>query len=77
MIAFPEYDGVMPFKNGLALTIHKVKFSMFDSTGKVVVPVNYNEINEFAEGLAPFRMNADTFGVEVIPAKYDPNGKFP
>lgn len=54
---------------------------MIDAKGKTVVPLKYEELNDFSEGMASFRKGEkwgfiDRTGKEVIPAQYDLNGNF-
>jgi hypothetical protein len=52
-----EYNRTMlsesPFVNGRARVILKDKFGMIDTTGKVVVPREYDELGAFREGFFP------------------------
>ncbi len=57
------------------------KYGFIDKTGKLVVPLEYDMVNGFAEGLARVRQNGkngyvNTEGVLVIPLLYTDAGSF-
>jgi hypothetical protein len=80
-----EYDknlvGESNFHNGLVRVKNKGKAGMIDTTGKTIVPFEFDDILPFENGLAPVRKK-DKWGFIdikdrlVIPFKYDRAGTF-
>lgn len=65
-----------PFCNGLARVKTKNKWGYIDTTGNVVVPPKYNEVENFSDGIARVRMGQkwgliDTSGKEIIKPTFD------
>ncbi len=59
----------------------KQRYGLLDSTGKVAVPVKYDEVGGFREGLCKLVLNGKTGFIDkttkmVIPIKYDAAGSF-
>lgn len=48
----PQFDGALPFSEGLAAVSLDKKWGFIDSTGKVVVPLKYFAVSRFADGVA-------------------------
>lgn len=68
-------------KEGTIVVAKNGKYGVIDTKGKTVVPLKYEELNDFSEGMASFRKGEkwgfiDKTGKEVIPAIYDLNGNF-
>ncbi|WP_435932419.1 WG repeat-containing protein [Moraxella bovoculi] len=66
------YDYVRCLKDGLAIAKKNNKYGYVDKTGKVVVPIQYDETWFFSEGLAGVKQNGkwgfiDKTGEVVIP----------
>jgi hypothetical protein len=65
------------FSEGLCpITVSSDKFGFIDKTGKVVIPLKYDLVDLFSEGLAKVTLNnkdgfIDQSGKELIPLKYD------
>src|SRR5690606_31841971 len=50
-----KYDSVWEFTEGLAAVYKDDKWGFIDNTGKVVIPIIYDEVDIFSEGLAKVR----------------------
>lgn len=48
----PQFDGALPFTEGLAAVSIDKKWGFIDSSGKVVVPLTYHAVSHFSDGLA-------------------------
>ncbi|MDR1706316.1 MAG: WG repeat-containing protein, partial [Clostridiales bacterium] len=64
------------FREGLAPVIKDDKWGFIDKTGKVVVPLEYDQVYSFSEGLAPVIKDGkygfiDKTGKVVVPLEYD------
>ena len=67
--------------DGFLRVVVNKKYGIIDKTGKVVIPMVYDKINRFSEGLACVEMNKksgiiDKTGKIVIPIIYDYIGVF-
>ena len=71
------YDYTVPFSEGLTCVEKDGKYGFIDTTGKVVVPCQYDDASlSFSEGLAYVRKDGkygfiDTTGKEVASCQYD------
>jgi hypothetical protein len=76
----PEYDGIEFLRNTsnsfYAVYINTPRYGVIDDNGKILVPVKYENLGNWQEGLSVFRsgkkfgyINAD--GEIVIPAEYE------
>ncbi|MBA3706315.1 MAG: WG repeat-containing protein [Bacteroidetes bacterium] len=52
-----KYDAAGPFCNGLARVKKGIKWGYIDTLGRVIVPIKYNEVENFYGGVARVRMN--------------------
>lgn len=48
----PQFDGALPFTEGLAAVSINRKWGFIDTSGKVVVPLSYFAVAHFADGVA-------------------------
>ena len=48
----PQFDGALPFTEGLAAVSLDKKWGFIDSNGKVVVPLSYYAVSHFSDGVA-------------------------
>lgn len=56
------YYQVEDFNNGYAIVSDVNLSGMIDTTGSIVVPIDYEEIRNFSSGLAAVQLNDDTWG---------------
>ena len=73
---FDGYDDHDGFYEGLARVKKNGKWGAIDTTGKLVVPCEYDAFWFFSEGLAPVQKNGklgyiDKTGKLVVPCEYD------
>jgi hypothetical protein len=54
---YPGYDYVGPFYHGLARVKKLNKWGYIDTTGNVVVPPKYNEVENFTDSIARVRLS--------------------
>jgi hypothetical protein len=47
------YDDAYSFSNGMAPVAKQEKYGYIDTTGSLVIPLNFNNARSFSEGLAP------------------------
>lgn len=77
VIVEPQYDGHSWMKNGKIQVQKNKKFGMIDSTGKIVIPVNYESLgDQFHHGLLVACQQKkwgylDSLHQRVIPFEYD------
>ena len=77
IIPSKEYDSVYQVTSeGLSRVEYNWKYGFIDTSGKEVIPLKYDNADDFSEGLARVKLNGkcgyiDTSGKEVIPLKYD------
>ncbi|MDQ3111753.1 MAG: WG repeat-containing protein [Bacteroidota bacterium] len=76
-----KLTGESNFHNGRVRVKNKGKVGMVDSTGKIIVPFEFDDILPFENGLAPVKKKdkwgfIDTKNKLVIPYKYDNAGTF-
>ena len=70
----PQYDGALPFTEGLAAVSVGKKWGFIDSSGKVIVPLSYRAVSTFSDGVAAVTLEADN---PLYPCGYiDHTGKF-
>lgn len=74
-------EGWPEFKDGMMPVAVKGKWGFVDSTGELIVPTKYDDVEDFSEGLAKVKKNGkwgyiDTRGNLVIPARYRECGGF-
>lgn len=73
----PKYEYVdYAFFEGLAAVRLDGRYGFIDKTGKEVIPLKYESVDNFNEGMAPARLGGkwgfiDAWGNEVIPFIYD------
>ena len=74
----PQYDGVMPFQDGVTRVRVGKKFGFIDESGKYLIEPTYVAAEPFREGLAPVQAEEDgkwgfidKTGKYVLEAKYD------
>lgn len=48
----PQFDGALPFTEGVAAVSIGKKWGFIDSSGKVIVPLNYYAVSPFSDGVA-------------------------
>src|SRR5918999_477356 len=48
----PQFDGALPFTEGLAAVRLGDKWGFIDPSGKVVIPLSYYGVSPFSDGLA-------------------------
>jgi hypothetical protein len=79
-ISVMRFKDTKPFSEGMAAVKSDKGWGFIDTTGKLVVPFQYYEINAFAEGLAfvsgKTKGYIDRTGKEIITCKYDHAGSF-
>ena len=73
---YPGYEIVGSFNNGLAKVKKDKKWGYIDTTGNVVFPCRYNEVENFSDGLARVRVGTkwgliSSDGTEVIKPTFD------
>jgi hypothetical protein len=56
----PQYDGALPFTEGLAAVSLGKKWGFIDSSGKVVVPLSYFAVAPFSDGVAAVTLEDGT-----------------
>ena len=72
-----KYDRIYDFEDGLARVKTNNKWGLIDKTGKEIIPLKYDGIDNFSkDGLAKVTLNGkdgfiDKTGKEIIPVKYD------
>lgn len=77
-----EHEYTSPgFKDGLVNVSTGDKYGCMDKTGKVVIPIKYDNLIEFKDGLALVSINnkcgfIDKNGKEIIPIIYDKVSRF-
>ncbi len=78
IIHFKNYKFISQFYNGLAAVEYQKSYGygLIDKYGKEIIPIKYDEVNHFSEGLAAVLKKGkwgfvDTNGIEIIPLKYD------
>lgn len=82
IIPSKEYDSVHRMTlEGLSRVEYNWKYGFIDTSGKEVIPLKYDNADDFSEGLARVKLNGkwgyiDTSGKEVIPLKYDNSDNF-
>ncbi|MCW3104739.1 MAG: Leptospira repeat protein [Bacteroidetes bacterium] len=82
---YPGYDYVGPFYNGRARVKKLNKWGYIDTTGNVVVPPKYNEVENFTDSIARVRLSGkhgsrwgliDLNGTILIEPTFDGIGEF-
>jgi hypothetical protein len=48
----PQFDGALPFAEGVAAVSNKGLWGFIDATGKTVVPLTYRAVSPFSDGIA-------------------------
>ena len=76
-----KYDIQGPYCNGLARVKSNNKWGFIDTTGSVIIPLKYNQVENFEDGLARVRLGQkwglmDVTGREVIKPTFDFIDKF-
>jgi hypothetical protein len=71
----PERGGIGDFQNGLALAIANEKYGYIDTSGKLVIPAQYDDARHFADGLAAVQIGGkwgyiNPKGERVIPPQF-------
>ncbi|MBV9958492.1 MAG: WG repeat-containing protein [Acidobacteria bacterium] len=54
----PQYDGALPFTEGLAAVSSKGLWGFIDTTGRTVVPLTYRGVSPFSDGVADVTVTA-------------------
>ena len=73
---YPGYDIVGSFNNGLAKVKKDKKWGYIDTTGNVVFPCRYNEVENFSDNMARVRVGTkwgliSSDGSEIIKPTFD------
>lgn len=58
----PKYDWVSPFINGFARVAKDNMMGVIDTTGRIIVPIQYNYIEDNSDGLFAVKSRAYTWG---------------
>ncbi|MEO5948316.1 MAG: WG repeat-containing protein [Chitinophagaceae bacterium] len=77
----PDYESGWYIKDGLQRIKKNDKWGFADRTGKIIIPIKYNSVNDFSEGRARLKLNGlygfvDNTGAIIIPIKYSNAGDF-
>jgi hypothetical protein len=56
----PQFDGALPFSEGLAAVSLNKKWGFIDSSGKIVVPLSYFAVSRFSDGVAAVTIEEGT-----------------
>lgn len=77
----PKYEGIKPFKEGLAPVKLCGKWGYIDKKRREIIAPKYDDAECFCEGLARVALNGkwgfiDKAGCEIISLKYDGVGNF-
>jgi hypothetical protein len=76
-----SYEFAGPFCNGLARVRKNKKWGYIDTTGAIVIPLKYNEVENFSEGMARVRVGQkwglmSSTGKEIIKPTFQEIGPF-
>jgi hypothetical protein len=76
-----SYEFAGPFCNGLARVRKNKKWGYIDTTGAVVIPLKYNEVENFSDGMARVRVGQkwglmSSTGKEIIKPTFQEIGPF-
>jgi len=76
ILAYPTYEGLSTFREGLARYVRDGKAGFIDPTGREVIPARYDDARSFHEGLACVMLDGkwgyvDRNGHIVIKPQYD------
>lgn len=55
----PQFDGALPFTEGVAAVSLGNKWGFIDASGKVVIPLNYFAVSPFSDGLASVTIESE------------------
>ncbi|HEY0386622.1 MAG TPA: WG repeat-containing protein, partial [Pyrinomonadaceae bacterium] len=56
----PQFDGALPFTEGLAAVSIGKKWGFIDTSGKVVVALSYRAVSHFSDGLSAVTLDSAT-----------------
>jgi hypothetical protein len=76
-----SYEFAGPFCNGLARVRKNKKWGYIDTTGTIVIPLKYNEVENFSDGMARVRVGQkwglmSNTGKEIIKPTFQEIGPF-
>jgi hypothetical protein len=75
------YEFAGPFCNGLARVRKNKKWGYIDTTGSIIIPIKYNEVENFSDGMARVRVGQkwgliSSTGKEIIKPTFQEIGPF-
>jgi hypothetical protein len=59
VIIKPQFDGALPFTEGLAAVSTGNKWGFIDASGKTIIPMSYRAVSHFSDGLSAVTLAAD------------------
>lgn len=75
------YDNVWDYKDGLVAVLKDGKWGYIDSSGKIIIPLQYEDPSQFTHGYVDVKQNGkvgliDKTGKVVVPLQYDYIGNY-